>query len=168
MTGVTAAGSPGPLETKTASGPSASTSPALVPAGTTSSRQPAPTSPWAMLSFMPQSIATTRGPSSPSRRGAPAASDARSRPSSTGCARTRSSSSSGVSSVVTPPRMAPWSRSRRTRRRVSQPSTATMPRSRSQVRQPTGPPAPAASPARAMMTAPGQGRSLSSWPGPAP
>ena len=38
----------------------------VIPAGTTSSRQPAPTRPWAMLSFIPQSIATTRGPSSPS------------------------------------------------------------------------------------------------------
>ena len=74
MTGATAAGSPGPLETKTPSGPRSRISAEVVPAGTTSRRQPAATSPRAMLSFIPQSTATTRGPSSPSARARPAAS----------------------------------------------------------------------------------------------
>src|SRR5260370_42154178 len=55
----TAAGSPGPLDRNTPSGPRASTSAAGVEAGTTSTKQPTPARGRRIVALMPKSLATT-------------------------------------------------------------------------------------------------------------
>ena len=154
MTGVTAAGSPGPFETNTPSGPRARISAAAIPAGTTSRPAPgADAGAAAMLSFMPQSMATTRGPSRAER---PRAGPGRPRRRQVAPVEHRVLAHPGEELLG--PELG--ARRRRACAAVAQVAHQAAgvavldrpprPRSRSQVRQPTAPPAPGASPARAI------------------
>ena len=91
-----------------------------------------------MLSLIPVSIPTTCGPSPAISTGSPGLTRrARSAPSIDGSAATRSrASASPTSAVKIPPRIAPRSRIRRTRVRVSTPLIAGTPQASSQSSQP--------------------------------